>query len=178
MIQLPALKRPTRKAIQKKLPWVKSIERDISTAKKVEVEFVSVLQGSESYISYPVYESRLKDAHTSLGFQHALWIEEHQDEFPELKTLRESGIWYIDFTGMLAVDDDGDRNFPSLGRVGLRWELYRGWLGHDFSSLGRVAAAGKSLKTQDTRTIEPFDPSDLEKRIKALEDWKERVITS
>lgn len=175
MIIIPALKPLSLKAIQNKWSWVKSIERDTSVTKKVEVGFFSVLQGAETYISSTDYQERLK-GRPLLGFQHALWLQEHQDEFRELQELRASGVWYIDFPGTIVVGGGGGRCFPYLGNDGERFRLYGGWVGIGFSSDGRVAGAGQvALGARNPKEVGPFDPSDLEARIDRLEVWKERI---
>jgi hypothetical protein len=138
-IQLPALKRPTLKEIQSKYDWVKSIERDTSTEDAVTLTFATVLVPNDgSSIDGKEYEKRIAfKLNSLLGFQHMIWLIEHQAEFPEFMALL--GKIYIDFPGTVVVDRDGDRNIPYCTQRGSRWDDYWDWLGNGFHSGGRIA---------------------------------------
>lgn len=138
-ITIPALKRPTLKDLQAKYDWIKSIERDTSTEEAVTLSLATVLaEGSTSSIGGKEYEKRIALKHdVLLGFQHRQWLLEHQDEFPELKSLL--GKVYIDFPGLVVVSRDGDRRVPYCRRLGSRWDDSWDWLDNDFDSDGRVA---------------------------------------
>jgi hypothetical protein len=138
-IQLPGLKRPTLKELQSKYDWIKSIERDTSTEEAVTLVFFTVLVPSDgNSINGKEYEKRIALKHNSLlGFQHMMWLIEHQDEFPELKPLL--GKIYIDFPGIVVVNRDGGRGIPYCGQDGSRWGGLWGWLSGEFGSSGRIA---------------------------------------
>lgn len=166
-IQIPALPRPTLEVVQGKLSWVKSIEpgSDTSTEEAVTLKLYTVLQGEETSIDGDEYERRLIAQTGKLGFQQALWLEEHQAESPELMALL--GKVYIDFTGIVLVDGDGYRGFPYLGDGGERFKLNRHWIEYGFSSLGRVAGAGEpSTLGSSAQSSDPLSLSGAEIQIK------------
>jgi hypothetical protein len=138
-IQLPALKRPTLKELQKNNDWIKSIERDNSTEAPVTLTLATVLvPDDDGSIDGKEYEKRIALKHDSLlGFQHRQWLLEHQDEFPEFMALL--GKVYIDFPGLVVVSRGGGRRVPCCDQGGSRWGVSWSWLGVKFSSYGRVA---------------------------------------
>jgi hypothetical protein len=138
-IQLPALKRPTLKELQANNDWIKSIERDTSTEEAVTLTFATVLVPDDgSSIDGKEYEKRIALKHNALlGFQHMMWLIEHQDEFPELKPFL--GKVYIDFPGIVVVHRDGDRRVPCCAQDGSRWGARWHWLSVRFSVNGRIA---------------------------------------
>jgi hypothetical protein len=151
-ITIPALPRPTLKELQEKWPWIQSIESDRSPEEAVTLELDTVLKKGENYISGMEYERRIKDIPV-LGYQQAVCLVEHQDEFPEFKKL--CGKIYIDFLGLMVLDDDGDRSFPCLHESGGRWGLVWGWVDSGLDSGGRVARSGKSKpRNLDSRNLE------------------------
>lgn len=173
---IPALKKPTLKQLQKKYDWIQSIEKDDSTEKAVTLELQQPVK--IGWVSGAEYEKLAKDA--NLGFQHMEWLIAHQDEFPELIALAESdNFWYITFPALVVVGRGGRRDVPYCSRLGSRWGDYWIWLDHKFDSSGRIACG----QVADARklTPSPSDPltlSALEKRIKKLEDWKEKITSS
>lgn len=173
-IKIPALKRPTLKALQKEWSWIRSIERDISTEKACVLNLATVLEDGENSITGSEYEKRFpKDL---LGFQHREWLIENQDKFPKLKELLGKellGKVYIDFPALIVVYDDGNRLVPYAGRDGKRWYGYWNWLGLGFSSDGRFAVPSKSLGKLDSS--DSRSPELLDSRVKALEDWREHI---
>ena len=144
MIQLPALKRPTLAGLQQDWGYIDRIERDDSTEEPVTLRLATVLKSDESSIEGAVYERRLMRLRTDgrlLGFQHRQWLLEHQTELPELMALL--GKVYVDFPGIVVVDDDGSRNVPYAGQDGKRWATFWFWLNFDFVQSGRVAVSSK-----------------------------------
>ena len=161
-MRIPSLKKPTLAEVQKTWLHIKSIESDNSTEEPVEFEFISVLKKDENYIKGFEYETRLKTrSDIKLGFQHAQWIAEHQDEIPELKELREKRVWYIDFPALVVVYADGGRYVPCLHNDGGRFVIDWYGLALGFHDCGRVAVSSK----QDYRelgTLEPLGTGALE----------------
>jgi hypothetical protein len=175
-LSIPVLNRPTLKEIQKEWSYIKSIESDSSTEKAVEIEFVSVLKEGESYITGSEYEARLK-ARTDviLGFQHRKWLIDNQENpvvKEALEALRKEGVWYIDFPGLVVVDEDGSRCVPCAGRDGKRWGGSWSKLAYDFRGNGRFAVSSKlhsNPQTPGTGPSEPLDSLRLERIASALE---------
>lgn len=137
-MNIPALKRPTLKHLKAKFPWIVSAH-DTSPTKKVSLDIISILKEGENYISGKEYEKRLPS--NLLGYQQAVWLVEHQDEFPDFMALL--GKVYIDFTGLVVVNSRGRRFYPYLDRFGGRWYFYWHWIDRGFSSSGRIASSGK-----------------------------------
>jgi hypothetical protein len=142
-IQIPAQPRPTLKQLQKAFDWIKSVERDTSPTEAVTMKLATVLPiGDTKSISGSEYEKRIAGKQNIfLGYQQAVWLVEHQDEFPEFMKLL--GKIYIDFSGLIVVSADGDRHIPCLYQDGQRWYLDWDWLGDSFFSGGRLAASSE-----------------------------------
>ena len=141
-IAIPALLRPTLEELQAKYSWIKSIERDTSPTEAVRLTLATVLHPDEEPINGPEYERRLvPNLNLVLGVQHALWLIEHQGEFPELMALL--GKIYIDFSGIVVVDVGGLRNIPYFHQDVERWRLLWFWFGGGFDRGGRLAVSGK-----------------------------------
>ena len=141
-ISIPALPRPTLEELQKRFSWIKSIERDTSPTEAIILNLATVLRPSDDRISGKEYEARINlKLDLILGYQQALWLVEHQDEFPEFMKLL--GKIYIDFSGLVVVVRHGRRNISYLVLYGKRWSLFWAWFGGDFRRAGRVAFSGK-----------------------------------
>ncbi len=145
-IHIPALPAMSLQEIQawsnERFSWVKSIERDSAPTEAVTLTLVTVLREGEDRIPGKEYERRIAPHQDLiLGIQQAIWLEEHQDEFPEFMALL--GKIYIDFSGMVVVDGGGSRHVFCLGQGGGRWYVGYGWLGRGFGRLGRVASSRK-----------------------------------
>lgn len=142
-LQIPALPRSTFEEIQKRFPGIKAIEGvDHSPTEAVTLKLVTVLREGESSIGGTEYERRIAPHQDIiLGYQQAVWLEEHQDEFPEFMALL--GKVYIDFSGLVVVDDGGYRGVFCLSQGGGRWHVGDGWLSGDFFRRGRVASSSK-----------------------------------
>ncbi len=139
-VELPALTCPTLEELQARYLWIRSIEYDNSPTDATTLTLGTLLRSSEEWIDGKEYERRCKPRLAScLGYQHAAWLVEHQDEFPELKALL--GKVYIDFPGMVVVRADGYRGFAYLSRAGKRWCLYWYWPDVGLFSHGRVASS-------------------------------------
>jgi len=138
-IKIPALPRPTLKEIQAVFPWINKIDRDTSPTEASTLQLATVLSEGELSIGDEEYERRRVAMRTTifLGYQQAVWLVEHQDEFPEFMAL--GGTIYIDFTGLVIVDGVGGHDFPFLVRRGARWKLDCGWSGRGADARGRAA---------------------------------------
>ena len=141
VLRLPALARPTLGALRSNFDWIKKIEGDGSPTEVTTLRLGTLLRANEDSIDGQEYERRRVSLPT-LGYQHAVWLVAHQDEFPALMALL--GKVYIDFPGLVVVNVDGNRNFACLIRGGGRWGLGWDWAGSSLSSDGRVAVSGKS----------------------------------
>jgi len=138
-LQLPALPRPTLETLQGKYSWIKSIEGDNSPTEATKLELGTVFYPDEkSSINGTEYEYRLGSA-PYLGFQHACWLVDHQDELDLAPFKALLGKVYIDFPGLKVVSSGGRRLVPYLSSDDERWYVNFFWLGGVFSGLGRVA---------------------------------------
>jgi hypothetical protein len=144
-ITIPALPRPTFAELRSKHDWIRKengIERDTSPTEAVTLKLATVLRESEGSINGPEYEKRIaQKLDIILGYQQAVWLVEHQDEFPEFMALL--GKVYIDFTGLVVVNANGNRHFPYLSQDGKRWYLGWDWIDDNFGSSERVASFSK-----------------------------------
>lgn len=149
-ISIPALPRPTLNELRKKFPEIRKengIKRDDSPTTPVTLHLASVLiPGEEECIEGEKYERRLLVPRMQgllLGYQQAVWLVEHQDEFPALMALRE---WVcIDFPGLIVVDEGGRRCVFCLGFGGKFWHLSRSSLSNVVTSHMRTAFSGPDL---------------------------------
>lgn len=144
-IQIPALQRPTIEQINEAFPEMRfeQIERDTAPTKALTLALATVLPISETRaISGTEYEQRIAPRrNVILGYQQAVWLVEHQDEFPEFMALL--GKIYINFSGLVVKRADDRHYIPCLNRFGKRWYIYWNWLDYDFDSEGRIASSGK-----------------------------------
>lgn len=138
-ISIPALSRPTLKQLKKKWPWIKKIAQDTSPTCPVTLELATVLLVDENdSIDGSEYERRLTpNPSRLLGYQQCEWLIEHRDEYPAFATLL--GKVYIEFPGLVVVDDDGNRRGPHCLQVGRRWGASWSWFIAAFNQSGRVA---------------------------------------
>jgi hypothetical protein len=147
-IPIPALPRPTLYELRNKYPQIEAkggIERDDSPTTAVTLKLGSVLiPGEEENVDGMIYEQRLlipRRRGLLLGHQQAIWVMEHQQEFPELIQLL--GKIYIDFPGLIVVRSDGSRDVFCLRSFGKRWYLGWRWLQDNAGSHARTAFSGK-----------------------------------
>lgn len=122
-ILIPALPRPTEHELRAGLPWLReenAIERDVSPVHPVTLELVTIVAlGEVSPINTLEYESRIAPRlHLCLGYQHGVWLVEHQEEFPEFVDFFLNH--YVDLPGLAVIDADGNRALPFLCREGSR----------------------------------------------------------
>lgn len=150
VIEIPALKRPTLKEVQKSWDWVRSIESDNSTEDAVTLRLATVLKSTESRIDGATYERRTAKLRTDgrlLGFQHRKWLLENQSkiEGPKARAALKAllGKVYIDFSGIIVVRDDGSRVVPCVGNGGGQWCGTWNDLAYDFNDSGRIAVSSK-----------------------------------
>ncbi|MCP6720146.1 MAG: hypothetical protein KJI72_02340 [Patescibacteria group bacterium] len=112
-LQIPGLRRPTLENVRMDRSSIKRIERDSSPTGEVTFRLGTILRDDEDYINPFEYECRIAPKlDFLLGYQHAAWLVEHQNEFPELVALR--GSISILFPGIVVVDSNHD-----YGRLGL-----------------------------------------------------------
>ena len=141
-ISIPALPRPTLEELQKRFSWIKSIERDTSPTEAIILNLATVLRPSDDRISGKEYEARINlKLDLILGYQQALWLVKNQDKFP--KFMRLLGKIYIDFSGLIVVNENGCRSILYLSQDGRRWCLNSCWLDNPFTRTERVAFSGK-----------------------------------
>ena len=143
VIRIPALSRPTLADLQAKFSWIKSIERDTSPTGPVTLNLATILRdAAEGSVNGPEYERRIAGSLSRLlGYQHLAWLIEHQDKYPVFMALL--GKVYIDFSGLVVVDVNGDRRVPCGGQDGERWGAGWYWLSVGFGQGGRVAVSGE-----------------------------------
>lgn len=144
VIEIPARKRPTLADVQASWGYIEKIERDDSTEEPVTLRLSTVLKSTEGSIDGPTYERRLTVLRGNgrlLGFQHRKFMFEVQKQYPALMALL--GEVYIDFSGIIVVNQDGRRYVPYARSGGGRFADYWDGLGDDFSGLGRVAVSAK-----------------------------------
>lgn len=138
-LTIPALPRLTLEALQSRWDWIKSIEKDDSPLEPVKLALSTVLKKGEGKISGPECQLRLaSNQSVLLGLSQALWLEEHQAEFPELMVLLEK--IYIDFPATIVVACVGYRLFPCLLGGSKHFRLFWFWLDGAFGPGGRVAS--------------------------------------
>ncbi len=162
-IKIPALPRLSAEAIFQRFKNLRSIEKDESPEGEVVLTFSTVLEEREHSISlerngYREYEIRLQGVEGKLGLSQALWLEEHQDEFPELMAFlvaNQEGTWelrdetFIVFPATICVDEKGERSFPRLtgGDNGDRWHTSWLWICCGFDVSDRIAASVQPYQT-------------------------------
>ncbi|MGC9603348.1 MAG: hypothetical protein ABSF47_02660 [Minisyncoccia bacterium] len=140
-IPIPALSRPNLEELQEFSSLVHYVKRDTSPTEAVVLNIATVLRSDEDQINGREYETRINTkSKLILGYQHAIWLAEHQGEFPELMKLL--GKSNIDFPG-LVVDVTGDLRVPCLSKLNERWSLRWESLCSDFGQSARVAFSGK-----------------------------------
>ncbi|MEK7193364.1 MAG: hypothetical protein AAB652_01085 [Patescibacteria group bacterium] len=141
-LQIPALPRPTLWELQAKFSWIKSIERDTSPIEVTTLALATVLRPDENRINGTEYECRIASKlDLCLGYQQAVWLVEHQDEFPDFMALL--GKIYIDFSGLVVVNENGYRFVPCLSQGSTQWYLRWYWLGTHLDRRGRLAISSK-----------------------------------
>lgn len=140
-IRIPALPRLTAKGILRRYNLLKSVECDNSPEDEVVFNFATVLRENENSTPGQEYQTRLASVEGKLGISQAIWLVQHQDEFPELMAIL--GKVYVDFPATIAVDVDGNRGVPYLDQDGGRWCVGWGWCGSGFDTRGRIAGSGK-----------------------------------
>ena len=173
-IIIPALPHPTLAELRKKYSWITKIERDVSETKEVKLSLISVLKKGEDHILGEEYEKRLPKG--LLGFQHLEWLIEHQDEYPKLlKQAKDDNFSYIDFSGLVVVDEYGRRGVPFGYRFGWRWGAHWYWLGRNFGQDGRLAVSGQVAKPRTLGSSRNLESLGLVKRVAELEKWRKKV---
>lgn len=118
LIQIPALPKPTLEELRKRELMMedREIERDSSPTDPVMLKLGVVLLPIEQNIEGTHYEWRCEKFNTLLGWQHAKWLETHQQELPALMNL--PAEVEIHFPGLVVGCDDRVHG----GRI--RWIFY------------------------------------------------------
>lgn len=141
-IAIPACRRPTLVTLRARFPWIDKVERDTSPEEAVVMRLATVLSGEEKDVDGDVFERRLAPRlKICLGFQQAIWLVEHQDEYPALKAL--IGKIYADFVGLVVMNEHGLRLIPCFDDDGKRFTLSWRILAHGFRDHSRIAVSGK-----------------------------------
>jgi hypothetical protein len=143
-IRFPGLARPEIAKLKAKYPGIREIVgEDTSPTGETVLDLGTVLKPDETYIDGATYAARREALQgLTLGYQHAEWIVAEQDKLPDwFKALL--GKVYIDFPGIVVLDEDDRRYFPYLDEDGERWYLHWHWAGHGLDAYGRVAVSGK-----------------------------------
>lgn len=109
-IPIPALPRPTFSFLQKRFPDITSIERDISPTGEVTLHLETVPSVEVGSIMGPIRKKKYERWLVSridvvLGYQQAVWLGEHQNEFPALALLDNL---LIDFPAIVVAFGDND----------------------------------------------------------------------
>lgn len=139
-IELPGLSRPTLAWIQARWSWFRSIKSDVSPEGPVILVPGTFLSSSERWIDGKEYEKRRKPHLAAcLGLQHAVWLKENRERFPELTAFLRK--LYLYFPGIVAVHEDGGQFFPCLRGPGERLFLDWGWPDDGLDSHVRVASS-------------------------------------
>lgn len=139
-IRIPALSGLTKSEICRKYGFKDVVDNSPMT--EVVMVLETVFRDGERSITGSEYEDRLKSVSGTLGLSQALWLIDHQDEFPEFMALL--GKVYIYFPATIVVFGDDSRRVPFLDRCGARWHLGWRWLDGGFGSNGRVARSRPS----------------------------------
>lgn len=139
-LHIPALARPVLAELQSQFGWIKRIERDTSPIHNVTLALGTVLKTHEQWISGGEYERRIATRRRNLlGYQHTVWLLEHQHELPMF--MRLLGNVYIDFQGLVVADADNNLYFPSLSQHSSQWYMCRHRVELDLALFGRIAVS-------------------------------------
>ncbi|MBI4121371.1 MAG: hypothetical protein HY470_00225 [Candidatus Ryanbacteria bacterium] len=148
-IQIPALARSTLEELRKKFSWIREkdgIERDTSPTDALTFNLVKILSPYEKQVDGIEYERRIAlKLNLILGYQHGVWIVDHQDD-PELAPLKALLCKvYIDLSGLVVVEGgtNGRRVFPCLVDDGKRWHVDFRRIAYGFRPHVRLAVSGK-----------------------------------
>lgn len=138
-LKIPALPRPTLPELQARFPWIES-KQDTSPKEALTLRFASVLLLNEEKIGGAKYERRLGPKlklNLCLGYQHAIWLEEHYGKSLSFVALLKK--FYVDFPGLVVAGESGRRYISGLSWVGAQVDLCWGYLGHGASQRGCFA---------------------------------------
>lgn len=127
-----------------------------------KLELISFLKEDESKINGEEMVKRSKEMNCVFGQSEAEYLLENQKDIP-----LEWQKYYLIFPGTIWQDPNGYRRVPYLYWYGDRWYLDFHWLGPDWRDGYRLLRASPlNLKLSSS-----FVLSDLEKRVKRIEDW-------
>lgn len=142
-IKVPALKRLSKKKILELYPWAKEI-KDTSTEKAGYLNLAMIQnKEDEGYVSGDEVQKRLKASKLKFpGLQHMLWLEEHKDEFPQIKKAMAGDAWWIFFQGTHLRVSRGSWRVPYADWSGARWDRGAVWLDRTWYSRCRVVLLG------------------------------------
>ena len=122
---IPALPCPDLEEIREKFSWVEAVARHCPPTPQVTLQLFKAqrLPGLESVNSVQDGQRELviRSMHFLLGYQHANWLAQHQNRFPDLL----ANLWKIKilFVGHVVADAKGELSVPVLGPNPTRWEL-------------------------------------------------------
>lgn len=142
-IEMPALPQPTLSEVQKRQAAhreIESIAFDHSPIVPVRLTLGTLLRQGETSIRSGDYAFRRSRLANLLGFQHALWLEANQDQFPRLAVLPNRSI---DWPGIELIDRRARRRFPQLHFNGRRLSVLLVWDGYGLTCRDHVARAAR-----------------------------------
>lgn len=163
------MKTSSTKFLESILPgW--TIESDNDNADWKNATLKSYLKG-EDYVDGNTVSTRFgKDVPLNIEAFQYLW--EHQDEIPESWKEKINGnTTLIFFDGTIVRDPDDFRYSLYLYWSVGRWRWFCRWLGDVRRASFPSAVVASS---QEPKTL-PSDSLALEARVRALEEWRERV---
>lgn len=147
-IRIPALPRPTIEELRKRYPSIREsngIEKDVSPTEEVILHLGSVMRDGEKTISGDEYERRLQsEQFMLLGYQHAKWLVNCQTDHPAFMALLSKV--YIDFPGIVVIDQNNRRFVPYLRQKGCYWGIHWNWLGDNVERFVRIAVSKKPMR--------------------------------
>jgi hypothetical protein len=138
-VSIPALPRPTLAEIQRRFCWIQEILVDVSPTSEVSFGLARPLYSGEAFLRRESYEERLGflPAGTALGFQHACWLVEYQDDHLWFRNFPDRVL--VDFPGFTAGHTNNGCVSPFLSRAGECWTMGFRWTGADLNQRWRTA---------------------------------------
>ncbi|MBP6855853.1 MAG: hypothetical protein KBC26_02720 [Candidatus Pacebacteria bacterium] len=141
-IPIPALPRPILADLKVKFSWNRGIESDTSPVDALTLILGTVLRSEEEFVNGFEYERRRSPlAGQMLGYQHLMWLVDHQNEFPAIMGLR--GKICIDGPGLIVFGKGGHRYYPYLDQSDKGWHLYWQKVNNCLGRNRRLAVSGK-----------------------------------
>lgn len=171
-LEIPALPRPTLEELKvidrpeityfpKHPPVINMIASDTSPVEAVTFKLGSALAPGEEFIDDEDVDFRIgPNRDKLLGFQHAIWLVQHQDELPGLMALASKPINFK-FPGIMTrKKENGIRSYPFLRRrwrgKQIRWTVCWGWHEYILSCPGNLIAIGIKDKNEKDKKKENY----------------------